>query len=195
MTTRIVMLRSTLAVACAMALVACGGKSTMVSIGGSVTGLQTTGLVLAAGNLTVTIPANATSYVFPVQVVSDANYTIAVLNQPTDLTCSIANATGLTGASGVSNANVSCIVSKFKLGGSVSGLAGGELKLANGSDVATIAANAGSFVFPKKVSNGLSYGVTILSKPADLTCNIVNGIGTMGAADYLNIQVNCNKNS
>lgn len=193
MTTRIIMLRSALAIACTIALAACGGKTSMVSLGGSVTGLQTSGLVLAVGGLTVTIPANATSYVFPTQVVSDASFAITVQSQPTDLTCSVANASGVTVSAGISNANVSCVVSKFKLGGSVGGLASGELQLANGSDVVVIAANATSFVFPGKVTKGVSYGVTILSKPADLTCSIVNDVGTMPEADNLTVQVSCKK--
>jgi hypothetical protein len=80
------------------------------TVGGSVSGLTGSGLRLAltAGNQTVNVSPDVSSYVFPTAVSSGTAYTVSVQTQPTGLTCSITNASGTVGATNVTNANVTC---------------------------------------------------------------------------------------
>ncbi|HEX7646818.1 MAG TPA: hypothetical protein VF450_05365, partial [Noviherbaspirillum sp.] len=69
------------AIAALAGLAACGGYSA-ISIGGTVVGLTTDGLVLANGSNTVAVPANATSYTFPQQIGNYASYSVSIQSQP-----------------------------------------------------------------------------------------------------------------
>lgn len=74
------------------------------SIGGTLTGLTSTGLVLQnnAGN-DLTVSSGASTFTFSAAIASGANYAVTVLTQPTGLYCSITNGTG------TANANVTSI--------------------------------------------------------------------------------------
>jgi hypothetical protein len=63
--------------------------------------------------------------------------------------------------------------------------------LANGADSLNVAAGATSFVMPTPVNFASAYSVTVQSGPAGLTCSVVNGAGTMGAANVTNVAVSC----
>lgn len=172
-------------------LAACGGYTT-VDLGGSVTGLTTDGLVLANGNSTIAIPANATSYTFPDQIDDQGQYAITVQSQPSHLTCVVAHATGSATGVAIDAANVSCTLNTHTVGGTINGLSVDGLALANGSDtVGPLTAGSAGFTFPAKVSEGAVYGVAVLSQPPGLTCSVLNGTAVMGAADVADIQVNC----
>lgn len=79
----------------------------------------------------------------------------------------------------------------YNLGGSVSGLFGTGLVLANGSDTVTVAANAATFKLPKALPEGSPYAVTIATQPAGLTCAVTGGVGTMPKADTNTVEVSC----
>lgn len=179
------------AAASAIGLAACGGSSTTnINLGGSVTGLTADGLVLTDGITTVTLSANTTTFSFPSRVNVGASYRVAVQTQPAGLTCSVANAAGVAGSSDIGNVQITC-VQNYNLGGTITGLTGAGLVLANGSDTVSPLAGSGAFVFPTKVGNGFAYGVTVLTQPAGQTCTVVNGAGYMGTADVTSVQVNC----
>jgi 6-phosphogluconolactonase (cycloisomerase 2 family) len=79
-----------------------------VTIGGTVSGLTGTGLVLqdnGGDNLSVTQNG---SFTFKTAVASGKPYAVTVLTQPTGQTCTVANGTGTAGSSNVTNVTVSC---------------------------------------------------------------------------------------
>jgi len=80
-------------------------------IGGTITGLTATGLVLANGSTggTVTPAKDATSYAFSLKVPYGQTYGVTVLTQPEGLTCTVANPTGMMGDADVTNISVSCV--------------------------------------------------------------------------------------
>jgi|KBSMisStandDraft_5_1062788.scaffolds.fasta_scaffold15049_5 sugar lactone lactonase YvrE len=83
--------------------------------------------------------------------------------------------------------------SKFNVGGSVTGLAGAGLVLANnGTDTVAVSAD-GSFKFGTQMQSGQNYAVTVKSEPANPTqvCVVTNGAGTMASGDITNIGVTC----
>jgi hypothetical protein len=173
----------------AAGLAACGGYSGL-TLGGSVFGLTNSGLVLANGNDTVSVPANATAYSFPNQVNIGSTFHVTIKTQPEHMTCQVADVTGTVGTTSTSNINVSCTQNSYSVGGTVSGLTATGLVLVNGTAQAAIAADATAFTMPN-VTYGSVYGVTVLTQPTGLTCSVANGTGTMGEAAVTNLQVTC----
>lgn len=174
-----------------LGLAACGGYTT-VDLGGEVTGLTTDGLVLANGNNTVSIPKDATSYKFPLQIDDQGPYEVTVQTQPPRLTCVVSNGKGNATGIAITNVNVSCTPNTYSLSGTVSNLTTDGLVLTNGGDTVSIPAGSNSFVFPTKVADGSVYGVAVLQQPNGQTCSVTNGTAVMGAADVTNVQVTCN---
>jgi len=81
-----------------------------------------------------------------------------------------------------------------KIGGSVSGLAGGTtlVLMNNGSDTLSIIAN-GSFTFNSSVGANGNYNVTVQSQPNGQTCTVTSGSGTVdsGGDSVTSVSVNC----
>ncbi|NEX63977.1 hypothetical protein [Noviherbaspirillum galbum] len=78
------------------------------NLGGTVTGLRTSGLALTNGSDTVSVPANATSFVFSRRVGQGYPYGVTILTQPTGQTCSLANAVGTMGVADINSVQVTC---------------------------------------------------------------------------------------
>ena len=179
------------AAAFAGVLAACGGSSSdNIALTGAITGLTVDGLVLSLnGTSNTTFAANANAVVLP-RVVPGSSYSVTVVAQPPGLTCRVSNGTGVAGTNDIGNVNVAC-VPNYSLGGSITGLTVSGLVLTNGSDTVSPQANSTSFVFPTKVGNGFSYGVTIFAQPAGQNCTIQNGTGVMGSTDVTSVVVTC----
>ena len=107
--------------ALAGALAACGGY-TSVKLGGRVFNLTTDGLVLANGNDTVAIPANASSYVFPGQIDTHGSFAVTIQSQPARATCGLNNASGTATGVDVTYVDVVCGPNTYTLGGTISGV-------------------------------------------------------------------------
>jgi N-acetylneuraminic acid mutarotase len=161
------------------------------SVGGSIAGLTTAGLVLANGADTVSPAANASSFTLPTKVAYAGNYAVTVQTQPTGLTCTVSTGSAMMPAANVTNVTVVCAANSFHLGGSISGLTAGGLVLANGTDTLSLAANAPSFTMTAAVAYASPYTLTVSTQPAGLTCSVSNGSGTMPANDVTTITVTC----
>ena len=74
---------------------------------GTVTGLTGNNLVLVNGADRVPVTAGATSFTMA-KVNQDAPYGVAILTQPDNQTCSVANGTGTVGANDITNVAVTC---------------------------------------------------------------------------------------
>lgn len=176
-------------------LAACGGY-TAVDVGGTITGLTGSGLVLSNNGTSTVAPApKTTTFVFPQQVEIRSTYSVSIVTQPTQQTCTIFNPAGIAGANPVTIVSVVCSVNTYPVGGTVTGLTGTGLVLTNGSDQIAITApdasgNAG-FTFPTPVADGAAYGVAVLTQPTGQTCTVANGSAFMGAAAVTNVQVSC----
>jgi hypothetical protein len=171
----------------------------MVTIGGTITGLSGTGLVLQDNgddNLTVS-PSNvgaSVAFTFAKSVTVGNTYNVTVLTQPTKPAqdCLIVSGGSGTAAVNVGNIIIACSPGTISIGGSVAGLAGSGMVLQdNGGDSLTITAN-GNFQFATLLASGATYAVTILTQPSSpaQTCTITNGTGT-AIANVTNIQVVC----
>ena len=178
--------------------VAC--TTTTYSIGGTVSGLSGTGLVLqdnGGDNLAVT--ANG-SFTFPTKVASGGAYAVTVKTQPSSpaQTCVVTNGAG-TASANVTNVTVACTTttaSTFSIGGTASGLSGTGLVLQdNGGDNLPVTAN-GSFTFATKIASGSGYAVTVKTQPSSpaQTCAVTNASGT-ATANVTNVTVACTTNT
>lgn len=186
-------LRAGAALACALALSACGGSDGDLAIGGEFVGVTKPGLVLqnnGGADLAIT-PTNAGvgRFQFPELVETDARYNVTVKTPPSNASgCEVFNGTGRA-AYHVGNIGVVCTIRQHELKGTVSGLSG-TLVLVNGADKVTLAPGATSFAMAK-VNEDAPYGIVILTQPDNQTCAIANGTGTMGANDVTNVAVTC----
>jgi uncharacterized repeat protein (TIGR03803 family) len=78
------------------------------TVGGSISGLNATGLVLANGNDTLNVPATMTTFTMPTAVASGATYNVVVRSHPVNVRCTVSNGSGTGGDSAVSNIGVTC---------------------------------------------------------------------------------------
>jgi hypothetical protein len=112
------MTRCGFAAAVLAALTACGGGDSgpapppppaMYTVGGTVTGLTGSGLLLASGFGNLPVSAAGT-FTFGTRVVSGTPYSVSVEAQPSSPTqyCSVANASGIVAAANVTNVSVTC---------------------------------------------------------------------------------------
>lgn len=165
------------------------------SIGGSVSGLASNGLVLQddrRDNLPVT--ANG-SFTFPTDLASGMPYAVAVLTQPTGQNCMVSMGSGIVAAANITNVVITCTTNTantYTVGGTVTGLPGGTtLTLQdNGGDSLTVIANV-SFTFATPIATGDPYNVTFTVNPATATCTVANGSGIIGSANVTNVAVTC----
>jgi hypothetical protein len=167
------------------------------AVGGSVTGLVTSGLVMHLDSSTpedLSVTASATSYAFATHV-PNGTYHVTVGTSPAGYACAVANGTVTVSGAAVTNANVTCSRNTFSVGGTVSGLpAATSVTLQdNGADDLTVGAS-GAFTFPTKLLTGTAYAVTVKTQPTNATCKVV-GSGTVASADITSVGVTCATNA
>ena len=186
-----------LAFALPVVLAACGGHvddatpTTTYSIGGTIAGLGSNGLVLANGTDSTSPATGALGFTFGQTVAGGSSYAVTVLTQPANATCSVSQGAGTVGAAAVTTVQVTCAANAYRVGGTISGLASAGLVLANGADTVAPSTGASSFTFANAVNEGSSYAAKVQTQPAGTICSVGNGSGTMGAADVTNVQVTC----
>lgn len=167
-----------------------------VVIGGTVSGLSGSGLVLrlnGAGDLAVSSNGR---FSFETPLNSGTAYAVTVSTQPTNpaQVCTVANGTGTAGSADVTNIRVTCAGNTFPIGGGVTGLLGSGLVLRNnGGDDLAVSAN-GSFTFNTRLATGSSYQVTVRTQPSNpaQACTVAGGQGTVGSAAITSVVVSCN---
>lgn len=85
-----------------------GGGTSTYTVGGTITGLGASGLVLVNGSDTVTVPANATTFTMPTSVANGQAYDITVKVHPAALDCTVASGAGTVNGADVTGISVSC---------------------------------------------------------------------------------------
>jgi hypothetical protein len=162
------------------------------NVGGTISGLTASGLVLANGSDTLSVPAGASSFTLPDAVAYGSSYAVVVTTQPTGLTCDVTNGTGTVAAAAVTNIAVKCSDQPLTVGGSISGLGNATgLVLANGTAKSTVPAGATSFTLDASESPGDTYAVRVLSQPAGMTCSAGNRPATMPTHNVTDVSITC----
>jgi hypothetical protein len=165
------------------------------TIGGTVSGLSGTGLVLQDnGGDNLTISASG-SFTFNTAITNGSTFNVTVLTQPSSpaQTCGVTNGSGTVSAN-VTSVQVTCTTNTYTIGGTVSGLSGTGLVLQdNGGNNLTVSGN-GSFTFTAALATGTAYSVTVFSQPSNpaQTCGITaGGSGTVASANVTSVVVAC----
>lgn len=172
------------------------------TVGGSVTGLPGSGLILQLnGANDLPVGANG-KFSFPKALAKGSAYAVSVKASPSipvKQTCKVDQGNGNMANTNISNIDVTCTTVSFAVGGTVSGLAGKgkrtELVLQlNGANDLTITSN-GKFIFPDvRLPDGSDYSVLIKQAPAKEKCTI-KPASLAFDRDTLNIvSVSCSKN-
>ena len=165
------------------------------SIGGTVTGLAGSGLVLQnSGGNNLTISSDG-SFTFGTEVDDGSNYSVTVLTQPTapSQTCSVSGGTGVVSGANVASVMVTCVTDTFTVGGTVTGLAGSGLVLQNNAgDDLPISAD-GSFTFATALDDTAAYAVTVSTQPSSpqQTCAVTDGAGNLAGANVTDVAITC----
>jgi trimeric autotransporter adhesin len=163
------------------------------SAGGTVSGLAGTVVLQNNGSDPLVIGSNG-AFTFIAPVAQGGTYSVTVQTQPAAQTCTVANGAGTMGGANVTNIAVTCSTNAYTAGGTVSGL-NGTVTLQNDSTNSTPLSTNGSFTFSTPIAEGSTYNVTVQTQPAEQTCTVTNGSGTMGGASVTNVSVNCVTNS
>jgi len=173
------------------ALTACGGGGSATptyTLGGTVTGLKGSVVLQNSGGGQLSLSADG-SFTFPASVTGGSGYTVSVLTQPANETCTVAGASG-TANSNVTSIAVTCTLNAYSVGGTATGLLHPVVLQDGGSDNQTITAD-GTFTFPSKIQIGSPYAVTVFTQSPGQFCTVTNGSGTMDTAPVTNIALSC----
>jgi large repetitive protein len=165
------------------------------AIGGTVSGLVGTGLVLQNNNgddLSVTSNGN---FAFATPLQSGDMFAVTVKTQPSSpqQTCSVSQGTGTAASGNVNTVAVVCSTQAYAVGGTATGVIGTGLALQNNlGDNLTINAD-GTFTFAANVASGGAYAVSVVTQPSSpaQVCTVTNGTGTVGTAPVTNVAVSC----
>jgi len=173
-----------------------GRGETTYLIGGTVTGLSGTGLVLRNGIDNLGIGADG-SFTFLTPIGSGSNYSVSVFAQPTgpSQTCTVTNGTG-TANSNVTNVAVNCVTNSYTVTATVLGLIGTGLVLQNNGGDNLNADTSGAFTFATPVASGAAFNVTVAANPLvpSQTCTVSGGSGTVGSLNVIGVVVSCATN-
>jgi 6-phosphogluconolactonase (cycloisomerase 2 family) len=164
------------------------------TVGGTVSGLAGSGLVLRNnGGNDLAIAANG-AFTFTAALTSGTAYSVSVQGQPAGptQTCSVASGSGAVG-SNVTNVAVTCVTNTYNVGGTISGLVGAGLVLRNNGANQTIPPGATSFTLAAQVPSGGSYAVVVQTNPAGpiQTCTASNASGSVVSSDVTSVAIQC----
>ena len=88
-------------------MVAC--SASVFTVGGTVSGVTTSGLVLANGTTSLMVAANASTFRLPAAFASGAAYDVTIKAHPPGRSCSVAQGSGVVGSANVSDVSVACV--------------------------------------------------------------------------------------
>lgn len=178
----------------ALLLAACGGSPEYAQIGGTVTGLQPSGvLILQNKKSDSLVLIKNQPFLFATPVNFGERYDVSVSRQPLGRTCVVSNGGGIVGPSThlPSNVGVHCTQTASVVGllmglwpedgGLILGLNGAPLVLTD-SDL---------FEFPGVLAPGSAYSVTIVKQPNGVNCRVSNASGVVVANTLTFVEVSC----
>jgi RNase P/RNase MRP subunit p29 len=186
-------LRPIAALLLTLGLAACGGKASY-EVSGTISNLNTNGLVLANGGVNLPVASGQTSFTFAKRIDYGTDYNITVQSQPAHMNCTISGGTGSAGHYLSIQAAVMCTQNTYTVGGTVTGLTADGLVLINGSAQTPVAKDSTTFTLASRVADGETYGISVFTQPTGLKCSVApnTGIGTMGEANVTTVQIACN---
>ncbi len=181
--------------------VAIGCAASTHTVGGTVTGLAGSGLVLRDnGGDDLAVSRNG-PITFSTPLASGTAYNVTVLTQPISpaQVCIVTGGRGTMASSNVTTVAIACTIGTpplYTVGGTVTGLAGSGLVLRNnGGDDLPVTGN-GPITFAAKLASGAAYNVTALTQPSSpaQSCVVTGGAGTVASANITTVAITCTTN-
>lgn len=178
----------------ALLLAACGGSPQYAQIGGTVTGLQPSGvLILQNKQSDDLVLIKNQPFLFATPANFGERYDVSVRRQPLGRTCVVSNGAGIVGPSThlPTNMGVDC-TQTASVYGLLMGLwqeDGGLTLSLNG--VPMVLTSSGFFEFPGLLAPESEYKVTIIQQPAGVTCRVLNASGVVIANTLVYVEVSC----
>lgn len=166
------------------------------TVGGTISGLEGRGLLLELNNQDPPLPIeNNGPFTFALSLQDGDAYSVAITRQPSTPSqiCEVSGGQGEVNGAPVDDISITCSTESYRVGGTITGLAGGELVLRNnGGDELTISDN-GPFEFPTALPDLSDYRITVASQPSgpDQICSVTGGSGTLSGGAPENITVSC----
>ena len=172
-------------------------KPTSFAIGGSVSGLPGSGLVLQLNGANDLVVSANGQFKFPKSLAGGSAYSVTVKSSPSSpvkQTCTVGQGSGKIAATAVNNISVTCVTNTYAVGGTVSGLSGKGLTLKLNDAIELAIAGNGKFVFSgTRLPDGSDYSVAIKTTPAKQKC-MIKPVNAAFDNDTLNIvSVTCSK--
>jgi hypothetical protein len=133
------------------------------------------------------------NFTFSSPVEDGAPYKVTLLSQPSDVTCSVGNASGTISSGNVANITLICSTEAYPVGGTITGLTGTVVLQNNATGDKSVSAD-GSFTF-LPVADGGTYEVTVLTQPDKQTCVVSDGTGVISGKVISNVSVSCTTNT
>ena len=162
------------------------------TVGGMVSGLAPGAkLALSDNNSNPLDISGNGAFSFSTQLASNAAYRVTISAQPTGQTCTVTAGTGTIGTANVASVAVACSDQTYMVGGTIKGLTGPGLVLANGSATVAVPSGAQSFILPAAIAYNSSYSITVKVQPKGLACAVTAGSGTVPAHAVTSIVVTC----
>lgn len=169
--------------------VTCSSSSQTYTLGGTVTGLSGTVVLVNSDAQEVSVSSDG-SFEFANALADGTPYSVSVQTQPSGQTCSVSEASGIIDAANVSNVAVVCSADTFTVGGTASGLTGTVVLQNNGGDDLSVTSD-GSFTFSTPLADGAVYAVSILTQPSGQLCEVTDAGGTISGANVIDVTVTC----
>lgn len=173
---------------------------TTYAVGGTVTGLEGTGLVLHSSlGDDLPVAATAGSFVFPTRGPAGTEYVVTVGSQPNSpqQLCTVNSEKGTVVDADLLDVKVTCSTRVFTVSGMVTNLATDSTLLLqnNSADDREVKGSDGSFSF--SVADGADYRVTVKTQPTRpwQTCTVQSGSGTIRGAPVDSVLIACVENS
>ena len=175
------------------------------TVGGTISGLTGTGLVLrnnASAATDLTVPAASTTFTFVPHVASGGSYAVTVQTQPVGQACTVASGSGGVTIANITSVVVTCVTNSFTVGGTISGLTATSTGLvlrntvagagAGTFDVNVAVGATASFTFPAQLT-GSMYTVSVQMQPSNPTqnCTVAVGTGTVTNANIATVAITC----
>lgn len=160
------------------------------TVGGTVSGLLSGPGVTLLINGEGALQANANgAFTFPTQFTPGNTYTVSAIPQNGDQVCTVSNASG-TITTNVTDVSVNCSY-QYAINATLTGLAPGQIVgVASSLGAVQLSAN-GTFTFPQKGANAVTYSAYVDTQPTAQTCT-ASGTTTVVLGSYSgNIQVVC----
>jgi hypothetical protein len=165
------------------------------TVGGSVSGLQGSGLRLQLGDGELLAVDADGGFAFSEPLSDGSAYRVQVVTQPSTPSqqCTVENASGALAGEDVNNVQVNCIADSFTVGGTVSGLVGSGLTLKLDSGELLEISDNGAFLFNTSFIDTSRYRVSVVSQPSSphQVCALAGASGVIDAAAVEDIQVQC----